>query len=432
MTEQPLDLRRTVQIVRRNWIAVAVAAMVGLVAGGLYPVYKPPLVSSYALVELSTSSTNGMATEAVVATSDGVLTGALSHIAPVMSELALRSHIKATALAPGVLSINAEGRTATEAEATANAVAHSYIAYLDANSATLKVQARLLQSASNAVGPSLPEHVITTALLGLLLGALVAVVLTVAFGRRDRRLRQRDEIADAIGVPVLASLPVAHPRDAANWRSLLEEYKPDITQAWRLRNVLRYLGLTEGPSAWATDNNRGGSSVTVLSLSEDRRALALGPHLAVFAASLGIPTALIIGHQQDTDSTATLRAACAASPISARRSSLRVAVADHGNVEWPNVMLTVVVAVVDGRAPKLDDAVGTATTVLAVSAGVPTAEQLARVAASAGAHGHEIEGILIADPSPTDPTTGRIPHLARPERRVEPTRLSDISTEIRR
>ena len=42
-----------------------------------------------------------------------------------------------------------------------------------------------------------------------------------------------------------------------------------------------------------------GSSVAVLSLSSDPGAFALGPQLAVFAASLGIPTALVIGPQQD-------------------------------------------------------------------------------------------------------------------------------------
>ena len=45
----------------------------------------------------------------------------------------------------------------------------------------------------------------------------------------------------------------------------------------------------------------------VLSLSSDPRAIALGPQLAVFAASQGIPTALVIGPQQDATVTATLR-----------------------------------------------------------------------------------------------------------------------------
>ena len=54
----------------------------------------------------------------------------------------------------------------------------------------------------------------------------------------------------------------------------------------------------------------------------------------------------------------------------------------------------------------------TTATVLGVSAGAATAEQLARVAVSAAVDGREIVGILVADPEPADNTTGRIPQLA--------------------
>ena len=59
----------------------------------------------------------------------------------------------------------------------------------------------------------------------------------------------------------------------------------------------------------------------------------------------------------------------------------------------------------------------TTATVLGVSAGAATAEQLARVAASAAADGRDIAGILVADPDPADHTTGRLPQLARPAHR---------------
>ena len=80
--------------------------------------------------------------------------------------------------------------------------------------------------------------------------------------------------------------------------------------AWRLRKALQQLGRqTTSYSERVTAAVR---SLAVLSLSSDPGALALGPQLAVFAASLGIPTALVIGPQQDANVTATLRAACAA------------------------------------------------------------------------------------------------------------------------
>ena len=74
--------------------------------------------------------------------------------------------------------------------------------------------------------------------------------------------------------------------------------------------------------------------------------------------------------------------------------------------------LTVVVAVVDGRtARRCPTTMRTTATVLGVSAGAATAEQLARVAVVAAADGREISGILVADPEPTDRTTGLIQQL---------------------
>jgi hypothetical protein len=173
----------------------------------------------------------------------------------------------------------------------------------------------------------------------------------------------------------------------------------------------------------------------VLSLASDPGALALGPQLAVFAASLRISTLLVIGPQQDANVAATLHAACAASsPLPSKRSSyLRVTVSDSTQVaQQSDVALTVIVSVVDGRTPRVPDTMRATTTVLGVSAGAATAEQLARVAVSAAGDNRQIAGIVVADPDATDHTTGRIPQPARPSQRRMPTRLTGTMTEINR
>jgi hypothetical protein len=252
-------------------------------------------------------------------------------------------------------------------------------------------------------------------------------MIALGISRTDRKLRERDEIADAIGVPVVASIPVGHPSDAAGWTKLLEGYEPGVVHAWSLRKALHHLGLTD---------YRGGTgpSLCVLSLSTDVGALALGPQIAVFAASLGIPTALIISSQQDTNATATLSAACTVTPVmrSGRPSQLRVIVGDHDDLDRrAGTALTIVVAVVDGRAPRVTGTMRTTATVLGVSAGAATAEQLARVAVSAAGDGRDIAGILVADPDSTDHTTGRLPQPARPSHRRQPTRLTGTTPESR-
>ena len=50
MSQQALDLRRSVQIVRRHRILVASAAVLGILAGGAYAKLNPPMLTSTALV----------------------------------------------------------------------------------------------------------------------------------------------------------------------------------------------------------------------------------------------------------------------------------------------------------------------------------------------------------------------------------------------
>jgi capsular polysaccharide biosynthesis protein len=432
MSEQVLDLKRSMHIVRRYWIAVAAVAVVGILAGAAYTTVKPPMFVSNTPVVLPTS-THDVSTQVVVAGSEPVMALALRDPRLGVTFQTLRNRVLVKELTPNILSVIASGTTAAQAELTANVVAASYVSYVGASNSTgVKVAATILQSATTATRTSLPIRIAATSGLGAVLGALVGGIAVLALNRGDRRLRRRDEIADTIGAPVLASLPVWHPKDPAGWAKLLDNYEPNVVHAWRMRNALDYLGLSDAISARV--NREGGYSLTVLSLSSDQRALALGPQLAVVAASQGIPTALVVGPQQDANAAATLRAACAAGPSSARRSGkLRVAVADHGSMaQLPHGTLTIVVAVVDGRAPRMAEMMQTTATVLGISAGIATAEQLARVASNAAAGGRHIAGVLIADPDPTDHSTGRLPQMARPTHRGTPTRVTSMTTETTR
>jgi capsular polysaccharide biosynthesis protein len=438
-----LDLRRSVQIVRRHKVLVGLVTILGLLAGAAYAVLNPSMVTSTALVVLPQSQLNSQAalgatspftaTQVVIADSTPVLSAALPNVRPATSLSKLRSEIKVSSLTSYIISVSAASKVAADAEAMANAVANSYIAYVDSASNPLgRVPASILQPATTATGTKPLEARVIAGLLGALAGALIGVILALAINRNDRRLRERDEIAGSIGLPVLASFPVGHPSDAKGWTKLLEGYEPGALYAWRLRQVLHQLRMVDGN---LNNGGRGGrSSLAVLSLSSDPGALAIGPQLAVFAVSLGISTALVIGPQQDTNITAALRAACSIPPSasSKRPSNLQVTVADDGPAySQPDAALTVLVAVVDSRTPRIPNMMRTTATVLGVSAGAATAEQLARLAVCAATDGREIAGILVADPEPTDHTTGRVPELPQPLHR-QPNRLSGITTEIRR
>jgi capsular polysaccharide biosynthesis protein len=467
MSQQALDLRRSMQIVRRHKLLVGIVLVVGIAGGAAYAVHEPPMLTSTALVALqepvsaqqanSSTTTGGTdtftATQEIVAGSYPVLLDALPDVRPAMSLNDLRHNVQVGSPSSDIISVAAKGKNAADAEATATALANSYIDYVSSSrSAVGRVQAQLLQSANVATGPAPIEQTIVYALLGGLAGALIGIIVALAFGRNDRRVRQRDEIANSIGIPVLASVPVAHPSAAAGWVKLIENYRPTAVHSWQLHTALQQLGMprpgfgrpaNDGNGSSLYDNDRasrydgdgGPFALLVLSLSSDSGALALGPQLAAFGASQGISTSLVIGPQQDAAATATLRTACAVPPSEAsmRQGMLRVIACDEGGADIPpDTALVIVVAVMDSRAPKMPDTMRTNATVVGVSAGAATAEQLALAAVAAGADGREITGILVADPDPSDQTTGRIPHLARPARRGLPNRLRGVVTEIKR
>jgi capsular polysaccharide biosynthesis protein len=448
MSQQALDLRRSVQIVRRHRLLVGIMAALGLLVGGAYAVLYPPMVTSTALVVLPQSGQaalngaaeagNGVpdpytATQEVIAKSNPVLLGALPDVRPAMSINELRGEVDTESLTPYIISVSVQGKTAADAAANTNAVAKSYIRYMgSASNPGGKVPAQLLQSATSATGSGPLKQIAIYALVGAIAGALIGAVIALAISRSDRRLRERDEIADSLGVPVLASFPVDHPADPKGWTKLLEDYKPGALHALQLRKALQQLQMAAADVSAGSQDGRW--SFTVLSLSTDPRALALGPQLAIFAASQGIPTALVIGPQQDATVTATLRTACAAPPGSSKLPiHLQVLVTDLNDVGvQPNAVLTVVVAVVDSRSPQVPDTIHTTAALLGVSAGAATADQLARAAVNAASNGREITGILVADPDSADTTTGRLPQLGRGGERRMPTRMTGIATGTRR
>jgi capsular polysaccharide biosynthesis protein len=460
MSQETLDLRRSVRIVRRHKVLLGVALILGVLAGGAYSALKPSVVTSTALVLLSPSGQAAQSaaaaagnggpdpyteTQEVIAQSSPVLLGALPHVRPATLTITqLHDEITIGSQTAFIISVSAKATGAGDAAANANAVADSYISYIgSASNPGGEIQSRLLQPGTSGTGSSIVKKtvmVVIYALAGGIFGALIGAVIALAINRSDPRLRARDDIANSIGVPVLASFPVGHPGSPGEWTRLLEDYKPGAMHALQLRNALQQLEA----AAEVNFGSEGGQwSFTVLSLSSDPGSLAFGPQLAIFAAAQGIPTALIIA-QQDAAVTASLRTACAAPPSSPKwPKNLRVLVSDgdveraiaglQGDASGPrDATLSVVVGVVDGRNPQVPDTIRTTATLLGVSAGAATADQLARVAMSAVSKGREISGILVANPDSADATTGRLPQLGRRSGRRQPTRMTGIATEIRR
>ena len=264
MSQQDLDMRSSMQMVRRRKKLFGGVAALGLLLGAAYAFLTAPAVSSTALVVVSdfpppltnlantvgdAGTETSLATQIVIANSGPVLGAALPKVSPPAdSPEALGNRISVAAVdGSDVLSITATGKTAEQAENTANAVANSYIAYVTGSTnSAVRVAAKMVEPATTATGSKLPEHIGTYAILGALAGALVGFVSCVAIGRTNRRLVQRDAIANSIAVPVLASIPVERPSDPSSWARLLDEYEPDPVDAYWLGKLLRQFGVADG------------------------------------------------------------------------------------------------------------------------------------------------------------------------------------------
>jgi capsular polysaccharide biosynthesis protein len=445
-----MNSRQSMRIVRRYKFLIGTAGLLGLVGGAAYATLNPPGVTSYALVIVpqavstqagstqagstqagSTQAGPDIATQALIASTVPVLTAALPAIGNGETVEELQNQVSSIIAAPNVIQIGAHDSSAALAEKIANAVADSYISYVGSSrSPAGQVVAHVLAPAAAAGGgASRNVNDAEYAAGGLLAGLLVGFFIAVQRRRADQRLRSRDELARSAGVPVLASVSVKEPANAANWVRLLEDESASSADSWQMRRALDLLGITGAENP----NNR--SYVTLVSLSIDRTAQALGPRLAAFAASKGIATALVLGPHKDADSVGELHAALGVDSGTPERhlGSLRVVAGDSGDASWqyPGARLTLVVASVDEVMPTLPTAIRGSTTVLGVSPGEVTAGQLARAAAAANDVGSRVSGVIVANPEPGDTTSGLMPGRGLSEGRRMPTLIDGRITEMR-
>lgn len=448
MSEQPIGTRRALLIARRSKALIGSLVIVGAVIGLGYAATTHTTYSAQALVVLQVTpaaETNNAylssitATESVFLTSDPILSGALSSLHSSTPVNEFRPDITVTIPAATVLAVTATASTAQQAEKDANAVAQSYVTYAESNQTVVGgIGVRLLESAINATSSSSAAVKFTEAgLIGAIAGAVLGFIIALGRSRRDKSLRERGEIANSVGLPILTAIPVERVHDSAGWARLLRGYEPGAVVAWKLRKLVEQLGLIDEKARVRV----GRASIVVVTLLPDQKAVALGPQLAVFTASLRIPTSLVIGPQQDSTSVAALRTAGAANPEGKawRLRYLRVLVPSGPDSRRPGTNnglavtgLTISVVVVDATEPVVPSSVRSAVTILGLSAGTVTAEQLARAATAVADAGGYVPGIIVADPDPTDQTTGLEPQLGRAVQRRMPSRLRGVAMGMRR
>lgn len=510
MSEQALDLRSAIAVVRRRARFVVAAGIVGLGAGVALGVTHPPQMRSTTLVLLPAPTPNesvDVATQVRIVMSADILGKAGQAVHPAIPYVSMLDHVMVSAPTDQIIEVDATATKGRDAQTLSEAVADAYVSYarqadtavssaalqdLNQRKTDLEAQLTSLQSEIQATTSRRDHEAVDSAdgkkdaqllaqlrgfqadislqldkvkgdiatrtssadsstndqtsvvqaataprsgsiwfpltlrgMLGFLAGMLLAAVWAVMRARRDPRARLRDEIADAVGSTVLGGVRSRAQKSVAGWATLLESYDAGPVDAWAYRQVLRQLVPAQDRSQPRKDARQLGRvdhprSLTIVSLAGDQRALAVGPQLASFAASLGITTRLLTA--AGNASAASLWAACTADRESDPRPGLVV-----GEVRPEEVAdLTIVLAVADREKPQLGYALHTASTLLAVSPGTATQDELARLAVAVDDAGRFIDGIVIADPDSSDRTSGRHSLEERARQVALPMRLTGV------
>ena len=84
----------------------------------------------------------------------------------------------------------------------------------------------VVQAATVATGPSMTVRLLLTAPAAALAALVLAAILVLLVSRRDKRIRFRDDIADAVGSPVLASVRSHPQRSVAAWTTFWATSQP--------------------------------------------------------------------------------------------------------------------------------------------------------------------------------------------------------------
>jgi capsular polysaccharide biosynthesis protein len=280
---------------------------------------------------------------------------------------------------------------------------NSEIASAKLNAGIANVGTEVIQRATSASLPSLVDRglvVVLGAAIGLVLGVALAFVR-----RRDPRLVSRDQIAEAVGVPVMLSSTVGRWRSTSNWLELLQRHQPETVERWNARKALYALGIAGSDP----------SHLTVISLIGDSASMAATCRTAIASASSGTRTSLVL--TSDDESSVGL---CNASDLLSARSeqarpNLEVLKGESPGEEADDggAALTIISIVVDPDRPKLPAYVVRGTVVLAVSARAATALQIAQVLIFLGDEGLSVKGVFVTNPSDDDESTGRPLHAQR-------------------
>ena len=271
---------------------------------------------------------------------------------------------------------------------------------------------RVLEPATSALGPSL-----LSSALPFLLAALVALAAGCAAAlwrdRRDDRARRRQDIAAAIGAPVLASLQ-ARRGSGSDSKAVVNQHGSQSDEL-----TLRHLGRR------LANGQETGAGFVVVSLTGDDAAIQIVRQLSEAAAQSGLETALFVPPSRQP-----------LEGVHVPPTGLQGAMRDNPTIHEmhrslddaaPNADLAIVLVVTDGSKLELPRWSASMPAVMSVSAGFARRGELAMVSAMMRAASRPFAGVIVTNPDPRDGASASQRPTAEPQ--LFPTRITGVARE---
>ncbi|GAA1666449.1 polysaccharide biosynthesis tyrosine autokinase [Microbacterium lacus] len=302
-----MELSDYIRVLRKSWLIIVAAALVGVAAAAAYSLTRTPIYSSESQVFVSTQGAGTIGelqqgntfSQARVTTYTNLATTPLV-LQPVIDELGLdltpaelANQVSASnAVNTTIISIAAKDADPALAAEIANAVSTSLtttVEQIETPAGTDVSPVRLTsvteaQPGLSPVSPNVPMNLVLGGLIGLALGIGIAVLREVL----DTRVRTQRDVASVTDRPLIGAIPF-DPR--AKDRALIVHDDPlsPRSEAFRaLRTNLQFLDMDGGHSFVITSSLPSeGKSTTALNL-----ALALadaGKNVALLDADLRKP-----------------------------------------------------------------------------------------------------------------------------------------------
>ncbi|MGX1159833.1 capsular exopolysaccharide synthesis family protein [Arthrobacter sp. SLBN-100] len=220
-----MDLRDYLRILRRNWILIAAASLLGLLAGGTASIVTPAIYTAQTrlFVAISNSGSvqelqqgNSFSQSRVLSyvktvDSPAVLQPVIDSLGLEVSPSQLGKNVRATSEPSTVLiTIAVSDRSPVQAAAIAESTANSLIRTVDAlekpaNGGASPIRLSLIAPATAPISPSAPVAS-TNLLVGLIGGVFLGVLITVLRATLDNRIRGELDLRKITDAPLLGAI----------------------------------------------------------------------------------------------------------------------------------------------------------------------------------------------------------------------------------